>query len=210
MDDAVGDDMKMGEGGMMMMVMTFTNWSDYQLKILFDGWDVTTRGQFALSWFAIMGAGVAYHYLRYKVEVLEAHQQSREREALRGAHTTNPLMDGLMDSSKGERGVYGSAAGAAGSTAEIATSTGPVSPGGSISLSLSSTTKYYLLHAATVSLCYGLSLMLMLVAMTYNPALFVALMVGWASGDFLFHRRTMMLRRVHGFQSGEEVMTSCH
>ena len=42
-------DMDMG-GMSMEMVMTFGDWRDYQLKIVFDGWDVQTKFQFALSW----------------------------------------------------------------------------------------------------------------------------------------------------------------
>ena len=45
--------MSMGNSTMdmgMEMVMTFGKWSDYQLKIVFNGWDVQEKWQFALSW----------------------------------------------------------------------------------------------------------------------------------------------------------------
>lgn len=41
-------------------------------------------------------------------------------------------------------------------------------------------------HAGLSALSYCWSLLLMLVAMTYNPALFVALLIGYAVGDFIF------------------------
>ncbi len=43
-----------------------------------------------------------------------------------------------------------------------------------------------LLHSLVSALSYGLALMLMLVAMTYNPSLFLSLVVGYGLGDFLF------------------------
>lgn len=48
-------------------------------------------------------------------------------------------------------------------------------------------------HAALSGLSYLWSLLLMLVAMTYNPGLFVALVLGYALGDFLFFGRTVGL-----------------
>lgn len=47
-----------------------------------------------------------------------------------------------------------------------------------------------LLHSILSGLNYGVALLLMLVAMTYNPSLFIALMIGYAVGDFLFFART--------------------
>ena len=41
-------------------------------------------------------------------------------------------------------------------------------------------------YAIGCSLRFGLGLMLMLVAMTENPLLFLALMVGYAIGEYLF------------------------
>jgi hypothetical protein len=48
-------------------------------------------------------------------------------------------------------------------------------------------------HAGLSGLSYMWSLLLMLVAMTYNPGLFVALVLGYALGDFLFFGRTVGL-----------------
>lgn len=55
------------------------------------------------------------------------------------------------------------------------------------------TTKYRMFlrlgHSLTTGLTYAVSLLLMLVAMTFNPSLFVALVVGYTAGDFIFFSR---------------------
>ena len=43
-----------------------------------------------------------------------------------------------------------------------------------------------LLHSIFSGLNYGMALMLMLVAMTFNPSLFLALVIGYSIGDFVF------------------------
>ena len=45
---------------------------------------------------------------------------------------------------------------------------------------------FRVLHSILSGLNYGIALLLMLIAMTYNPSLFLALIVGYALGDFLF------------------------
>ena len=45
-----------------------------------------------------------------------------------------------------------------------------------------------LLHAILGGMSYGLAMLLMLVAMTYNPSLFLALVIGYTVGDFIFFR----------------------
>jgi hypothetical protein len=47
-----------------------------------------------------------------------------------------------------------------------------------------------LLHALLSGLNYGIALLLMLIAMTYNPGLLLALVFGYAVGDFLFFSKT--------------------
>lgn len=55
----------------MSMVMTFGSWSDYQLKVIFDAWDITTKLEFAIAWFGVVLAGVLYHALRYVITAVE-------------------------------------------------------------------------------------------------------------------------------------------
>jgi len=45
---------------------------------------------------------------------------------------------------------------------------------------------FRILHSILTGLNYGLALLLMLIAMTYNPSLFLALIIGYAFGDFIF------------------------
>ena len=56
-------------------------------------------------------------------------------------------------------------------------------------------------HAGLSALSYCWSLLLMLVAMTYNTALFVALVIGYAVGDFIFITRMAELGRATGKSS---------
>ena len=46
---------------------------------------------------------------------------------------------------------------------------------------------FRILHAILSGLNYGIALMLMLIAMTYNPSLFLALIIGYCTGDFIFY-----------------------
>lgn len=55
----------------MTMVMTFGSWSDYQTKLIFNAWDITTKWEFAIAWFGIVLAGVVYHALRYVITAVE-------------------------------------------------------------------------------------------------------------------------------------------
>jgi len=45
---------------------------------------------------------------------------------------------------------------------------------------------FRILHSILSGLNYGIALILMLIAMTYNPSLFLALIVGYSVGDFIF------------------------
>ena len=179
-----------GSSGMEMsmsmdMVMTFQSWSEYQVKILFDGWDVTEKWQFALSWFAIVFSAVGYHALRYSIESMETYREIALNKEIKGGNITENLVH------KHDKGAGTPLTGDIGHS------------------SLMSSVKYYAVHASLIALSYGISLMLMLVAMTYNPWLFIALMVGWGIGDFVFYKRTVVLRRMNNL-AGSEDMTSCH
>ena len=46
-----------------------------------------------------------------------------------------------------------------------------------------------LLHSILSGCNYGVALMLMLIAMTFNPSLFLALVIGYSVGDFIFFAR---------------------
>lgn len=62
MDDMPGMDME--------MVMTFSDFSAYELKLLFESWNITTKTEFALSWFAVMFAVIFFHGMKYTYRYL--------------------------------------------------------------------------------------------------------------------------------------------
>lgn len=170
-DMDMSDDMDMG----MSMVMTFTSWSDYQLKIVWDGWDVKTEWQFALSWFAVMFMTFAYQGLKHQHTYLEAQIMSlRMKRSDSG--------DDKGSSSAETPTVSGT------SRAPLVEKLIDTVVGGSNEIPF----KYVLLHAFLGSVNYALALILMLVAMTYNPSLFMALVVGYFLGDIFFFRRSLM------------------
>ena len=179
------------------MVMTFQSWSSYQLQIVFEHWNVTTKWQFAGSWFAIVFLTVAYHGLKFSIAKMEAQENSGhyKRHSLGDSSGANVM--GLDTNNISNISLTG-----VGSKTD-AQVTGI------------SSLKYKLQHAALTGVSYGFSLILMLVAMTYNPWLFVALMIGWALGDFIFNpmladlmRRTRAISSTGGVLVGNDM--DCH
>ena len=115
--------------------------------------------------FLIVLTTVAYHFLRYTIARFSASNPSEYSNSLRGgSHPTVEYRLGVK-SSKVTRPLH-----------HITAS--------------DMTTRSRLLHAALSGLNYGLAMMLMLVVMTYNPNLFVALVVGYAIGDYYFFIKT--------------------
>ena len=45
------------------MSMTFSSWDQYQVNILFIGWEINSPLEFALSWFAVAFATIFYRYM---------------------------------------------------------------------------------------------------------------------------------------------------
>ena len=183
MDDDMDMDM---DGG---MVMTFSDFSQYKLKILFDDWDVQTKWQFLLSFIAVVIAGICYHYLRYNVAVLEqrlrdAISASIESSIYDPVHTNS---EGLLISgiSKGSMNSYN----------------GKRRP-----LPITRNIRGLCLYRSALStLMYALALMLMLVAMTYNSWLFISLAVGYFIGDYLFFYETFGCNYI-----ANQTDTACH
>lgn len=57
-----------------------------------------------------------------------------------------------------------------------------------VSTSRNNAVAFRMMHALLGGISYGLAMLLMLVAMTYNPGLFMALVAGYVAGDFIFFR----------------------
>ena len=165
MDDMMDMDMDMD----MSMVMTFGDFSDYKLKLLFDAWDIEEKWQFALSWCVVVLATILYHYFKYIEGTIQLQMFRAQKEESVGRES-DPQVSSLL--------IIGSTT--------ISKSGKPAASKTQSSYFL----KLRIAHAIIGGLLYGLALMLMLVAMTYNPSLFLALVVGFVIGDYLFfHRR---------------------
>jgi hypothetical protein len=172
------DDKSMDMGGMG-MTMTFTSWTDYQLKVVFDWWDITTKWQFAISWFAILLATIGYQGLKYHVERMDLIGDCFLDKRNSGEISMNT---NLLIGSTPSKDTGGSGSG-------------------------SKNIKFIIYHAIMVAHLYGLSLLLMLVAMTYNPWLFIALVLGYGIGDGIFFSRSQAMRKMYGAVGN---YTDCH
>jgi len=171
------------------MSMTFDSWSVYKLKLLFDGWDVQTQWEFGLTCLAVGLAAVIYQAMRFLIFVVEdtMHPQSL---------SSFSTLDSVMDSSTRHGGDKGSAVTNPANRTDPQTGYQRASPSDDTA-PLSSTTsgssdRYIwlrLLHSVLAGLNYGLALVLMLIAMSFNPSILVSLISGYAIGDFIFFVR---------------------
>lgn len=120
------------------MRMTFASWSSYQLKIIFNSWNVTTRWEFVIAWICVFIFSIFYHWLRYILcQVENTYFKSRLVSDGSNAHF---LSMGRF------------------------------------------------VHSIVNAMLYGSGLFMMLIAMTYNPCLFLSLVLGYATGDYLFFK----------------------
>ena len=78
----------------MEMVMTFSDFDAYQLKLLFRSWDIQTKTQFALSWFAVMFAVIFFHFMKYCYRKLSAMLEESDVPT----NQTTPLLTAKKDS----------------------------------------------------------------------------------------------------------------
>lgn len=174
------------------MSMTFDGWNTYKTKLLFDGWAVETKWEFALSCVAVVFFAVMYQAMRFLVYVVEDTMHPQADPSF------STLVESSLEGAGGGRMGRASDGGGyqlAGIDAENPlTNTGassatkrPVAAADELS-----STRYIwlrLLHSLLSGLNYGLALLLMLLAMTYNPSIFISLISGYALGDFIFFAR---------------------
>lgn len=176
----------------MSMTSTFQSWSSYQTKILWDGWDIQTQWEFALSWFAVALAAVFYHALRFLIFLVEDYMHPPTSSSIIGGNETLVTSEGYQRANttdmdpKEEDLPQGMSASSNLRTGNSSSHNVTTKKSG-----MSSTKKisFRILHATLAGLNYGLALLLMLVAMTYNPSLFMALIIGYGIGDFIFFTR---------------------
>jgi hypothetical protein len=145
------------------MSETFSDWSSYQLQLLFRGWSIDTPWQFTLTWFAILILVACLH-------LVECASTSMKHSMLQILSKRNKLKT--------------SEAGDDSSDASEPTRSRPF--GWAL---------IKMIFGIISGIRYGLSLMLMLIATSYNPSIFVALVLGFFAGDFLccdFHVNSKM------------------
>ncbi len=143
------------------MVMTFSDWDVYKIKILFDKWDCTKRWQFGLSAFGIVLSVIVYKWLGLYLIRLEKQMKNSVDDSNYFADT---VQSGLFIGNKSDI-----------SARDAKTTSGDID------------LKLRVLHGLVSGINYGFALLLMLIAMTYNPWLFVSLMIGYGIGDFIFY-----------------------
>lgn len=166
--------MSMGGDSMSMsMVMTFGKWSDYKLQLLFTSWDIKTKGQYIAAWLCVVLGVICWHGLKYllttfveeSIRHLVMNTKTNSHDDTEYANSGSP--QGLTASTKSD-------------SSRLLLLEGKTS----------STWKRLLIlrvvHAFIAACIYGLALLLMLVSMTYNCGLFLALVVGYFVGDLLF------------------------
>ena len=189
-DKMVMDD---DSGSMNGMATSFLPWATYKGTILFDFWKVETQWEFALTWFAIVGLAVIYHAIRFLIYTLEEYMY---KPLSASSTTTTATAASSSNSSSASGGA--SARDQEGyqqlpDDKDAETPLAPDQPRGPPApmqtMEAAAPSHYMLLralHALASGFNYGVALLLMLVAMTYNPSLFLALMFGYALGDFIF------------------------
>ena len=137
-------------------VAYFQNWDSYQLRLLFSSYDITETWQFALTWFAVVFTVIIHSTLGYVMISFDDTMIS----ALGGfeAPCGANIRRSICDNFRDSRKRLSR-------------------PVGWQSVKL--------VHALLSGVRYGLSLMQMLIAMTFNPSLFLALIVGRIVGEYM-------------------------
>lgn len=176
------------------------NVSFLRAEIKFQGWRPRSRGQYALSWFAVVFAAVAYHATRYLVFMLEDYIHNEEKTRRRVSPMNTRAEPTLNDPLLSYQQIPEGPADTNNSDAALRDVGEDSNEFSSLRLTTKSescektigASRYFLLrvlHSLLSGYNYAVALLLMLVAMTYNPGLFLALVVGYTFGDFVFYAR---------------------
>ena len=141
------------------MQMTFSSLGEYRVTLLFNWWKVDTPLEFFIAWVLVCSASILFHAVRYANQIVESTMLGDKRNfSIFGSQEDNT-----------ESSIFGVSS----SRKYRKTHSSPDS-------------NLRAVHSLIAAFNYGLSLMLMLVAMTFNSALFVALIFGYLIGDYLF------------------------
>jgi hypothetical protein len=132
------------------------------MKLLFDGWDVATQWEFGLTCIAVAFFAVIYQSLRFLVFVVE--------------DTMHPPGSSYSTLESVERGGYRSA-----EAVPLTNKEGVLSA-----------EKYFwfrVLNSLLSAAKYGLALIIMLMAMSFNPSIIISLVAVYCLGEFIFFAR---------------------
>ena len=155
------------------MPMYFSPW-EYggPLQLLWSTWQIQTPWQFALSWLAVAACAVVYHLSECVLAALDKANMKllvRKGELVHLAERNDAIADAEAAIGREVK-----------QQQEHRAPTGMTyipRPAGWAAVKL--------LRATVAAVRYLLGLMMMLVAMTFNPSLFLALVVGYLAGDYL-------------------------
>lgn len=134
---------------------TFSDWGSYQCHLLFNGWDINKQWQFTLTWFAVLATVVVIHLLECAILSMKTSML----QILQAQNDTDEV-DHTATKFK--------------STAKTGRL---IRPYGWLVIKM--------VLSIISGIRYALFLMLMLVAMSFNTSLFIALLFGYLVGDYV-------------------------
>jgi len=139
--------------------MVFSSWDTYRLQLLFSSWKIETPWQFVLSWFAVAFSVIVWHFLECTIHSLD-------QGIVTFLVQTNPLPEGQEVEQLYKL------------TQFRGTRPRAKRPIGWLLMKI---------FRGFLQACkYTLSIFLMLVGMSFNPSLMLALFVGYWVGDIVF------------------------
>ena len=142
------------------MTTTFSQWQSYRLHLLFSTWDIQNPWEFALTFFAVLVAAIFFHLVDCFAECFQKGMTDYLNES-------SPVLLSKNEKEEESKEVNPSAHSHVHNR-----------PRG--------WTLIILLYGTICASKYAIGLFLMLIAMTMNPSLFLALFIGYWIGDFIF------------------------
>jgi hypothetical protein len=177
----------------MSMATTFSSWSDYKTKILFSMWMVDTWVEYLISCVVVAFLVIFYHANRYLLYMVEEKMNGggrvRPRKVLSDGASAAPAirnggqyqsMDSEENCCKDDRTSSSSSLLQNNRNDSVSKNTDDAMTDG----------MYLLLrvsHALISGGNYGLSLLLMMISMTFVPGIFLSLIIGYVLGDMIFY-----------------------
>ena len=175
-------------GGMMSMQMTFGRFTDYKVTIVWDWWNVTTVTQYVFSWLFVVFLVVMLFLVKMrlitsveeKIRLLQMNSKEHNSDHTKNNNEKN-TNNNAVESVVGEGMTttrYSLLVGDKDNARESIVHQISTSPP-----SVKTAWMLRLLHASLSAFGYALALLLMLISMTYNVGLCLALLCGYFLGE---------------------------